>query len=199
LATSARAGSGRESLSITAFEAHASGKLEAGTHAKYGREPPARVFRQRMPVHLPIFASSDGVHKTRVVAACLGTRAFRRGRDASRDQHASRNALPEGHIGGENDQVDRCCLCLGRRNICARHVPRAASSAGQHDHAGAPSMRRGYAHGQRPMRDHIRPPPRPPRRHPPTLMSAQSRAQALPLVGSLNWHAPPRQAVAPRS
>jgi len=81
------------------------------------------------------------------------------------------------HIGEENDQVDRCRLCLGRRNICAGHVTRAASSVGQHDHAGPPGMRRGYAHDQRQMRDHIRPPPRPPRRDPPTLISARSRAR----------------------
>jgi hypothetical protein len=49
-------------------------------------------------------------------------------------------------IGGENDQVDRCCLCLGRRNICAGHVTGAGSSAGQHDNAGPRRMRRGYAH-----------------------------------------------------
>jgi hypothetical protein len=69
-------------------------------------------------------------------------------------------------IGEENDQVDRCCLCLGRCNIGAGHVTRAASSAGEHDHRSPPSMRRGDAHGQRQMRDHIRPPARPPRSHP---------------------------------
>jgi hypothetical protein len=51
------------------------------------------------------------------------------------------------HIGGENAQVDRCCLCLGDRNICAGHVARSGSSAGHHDHASPRRMRRGYAHG----------------------------------------------------
>ena len=79
------------------------------------------------------------------------------------------------HIGEENVQVDRCRLYLGRRNICAGHVTRAASSVGQHDRASPPSMRRGYAHDQRQMRHDIRPAPRPPRSHPQTLISTQSR------------------------
>ena len=46
------------------------------------------------------------------------------------------------------------------------------------------------------MRDHARPPPLPPPSHPPTLISAQSRARATAFGRSLNWHEPPRQAVA---
>jgi hypothetical protein len=30
-------------------------------------------------------------------------------------------------IGGNNDPVDRCCDCRGRRNICSGHITRAAS------------------------------------------------------------------------
>ena len=70
------------------------------------------------------------------------------------------------NTGEENDQVDRCWLCLGRRKLCAGHVTRAASSAGQYDHASPRSMRRGYAQSWRQMRDHTRPPGRPPRSHP---------------------------------
>jgi hypothetical protein len=39
------------------------------------------------------------------------------------------------HIGGKNDQIDRCCFCLDLGNIRAGHVARTASSAGWHDHA----------------------------------------------------------------
>jgi hypothetical protein len=82
-------------------------------------------------------------------------------------------------IGGQNDQVDRYCLCLGRRNFCAGHVTRAASSAGQHDYANPPRMRRGYAHDQWQMRDHVCPPPCPPQCRPRISQSLRRPAAAI--------------------
>ena len=47
-----------------------------------------------------------------------------------------------------NKQVHRCCwLCLSHRNVGAGHVARAASSAGQHDHASRLRMWSAVSHG----------------------------------------------------
>ena len=146
--------------------------------SRFAFQSPARDLRQRKSVHLPIFASSDGVHKTSVVALVLRPEPFAKGETPHQISMLQETHFLKVHIGGENGQVDRCCLCLGRLNICAGHVTRAASSAGQHDRASPPRMRRGYAHDQWQMRDHICPPPRPPRCHPPTRISRSLRRPA---------------------
>ena len=111
-------------------------------------------------------------------SARLATRAFRQRRDASLSM-LQETLFLKVPIGGENDQVDRCCLCLGRRNFCAGHVTRAASSVGQHDYANPPRMRRGYAHDQWQMRDHICPPQRTPRCHPRISRSLRKPAAVI--------------------
>ena len=64
------------------------------------------------------------------------------------------------HIGGKNDQIDRCCFCLDLGNIRAGHVARAASSVGRHDHASPPCMRCRLSHGQWHLHSYCRPPER---------------------------------------
>jgi len=139
-----------------------------------------RVLRQRKSVDLPVFASSDGVHKTSMAVLVLRPEPVlwrpeplsKGGRRVTR----SACALLEGSIGGNNDQVDRRSLRHGCRNICSGHVTRTGSSAGQHDHASPASMRCRYAHDQRQMRDYTRPPPGPPRGHPPLLKVQETRS-----------------------
>src|SRR6478672_3052063 len=64
---------------------------------------------------------------------------FEGGEIETKDEQCSQSRL----TGGDNDQVDRCCICFGRRNLRPGNVARAASSGGRHDHASPSGMWRG--------------------------------------------------------
>src|SRR6516164_3125202 len=138
--------------------------LNQGTWTQLCRpQPPSGMIDcsdGRKATLCPIHSLTARRHSVRSGSRLASSRELLR--VATRSAMSNFENLPVVANKGGNDQVD-CCrrLCLSRRNIVASNDPRAASSTGQLDHAGARRLRPQYGNGKWPMRVQARHPPDP--------------------------------------